>query len=216
MTTQSTDTDLEITTADQLRELIGEPKGRAVSKERTRLLPIDHQWLAASPYCVLATSDENGLCDASPKGDPPGFVRVLDDATIAIPERPGNRRADGYLNILRNPHVGLLSIIPGRPETLRINGRAKLVRDAPYFEDMVVRGHRPILAIEVAIEQIFFHCPKSALRSDLWQPESWHPEVLPPHAVIVKSVQQTEETLEELMEYYGPQYRNGLYAAPKA
>jgi PPOX class probable FMN-dependent enzyme len=215
MTTPTIDTTHDaattITTEEQLREVIGFPRGRAVSKERTRLLPIDRQWLAASPYCVLATTDDQGFCDASPKGDPPGFVRVLDDVTVAIPERPGNRRADGYLNILRNPRVGILSLIPGRGETLRINGRATLVRDAPYFDDMVVRGHRPILAIEVAIEQVFFHCAKASLRSELWRPDTWHPEALPPHAVIVKSVQETEETLEELMEYYGPSYEDSIY-----
>ena len=87
------------------------------------------------------------------------------------------------------------------------------MRDAPYFDDMVVRGHRPILAIEVDIEQIFFHCAKASLRSDLWRPETWHPEALPSHAVIVKSVQETEETLEELIEYYGPSYEAGIYVA---
>jgi PPOX class probable FMN-dependent enzyme len=203
-----------ITTEADLRELLGEPMERAVQKERTRLLPIDLRWLAASSYCVIATSDEHGNCDASPKGDPPGFIRVLDDTTLAIPERPGNRRADGYRNILRNPHVGLLTVVPGRAETLRINGRARLVRDAPYFDDMIVKGHRPILAIEVAIEQIFFHCQKSALRSDLWKPASWNPDALPPHAVIVKSVQETKETLEELVEYYGESYLQRLYGTP--
>lgn len=200
-----------ITTAAELRELIGEPMERAVKKERTSLLPIDHQWLAASPFCLIATSDAEGNCDVSPKGDPPGFVKVLSDTRLAIPERPGNRRADGYLNILSNPHVGLIAVVPGRQETLRINGRATLVRDAPYFDEMIVKGHRPILAIEVDIEQIFFHCPKSFMRSKLWKPETWKPEELPPHAVIVKSVLQTRESLEELMEYYGPSYEQKLY-----
>ncbi|NUP49626.1 MAG: pyridoxamine 5'-phosphate oxidase family protein [Catenulispora sp.] len=200
-----------ITTAAELRELIGVPKERAVNKERTSLLPIDHQWLAASPYCLIATSAADGTCDVSPKGDPAGFVKILSDTRLAIPERPGNRRADGYLNILSNPHVGLISVVPGRLETLRINGRATLVRDAPYFDDMIVKGHRPILAIEVDIEQIFFHCAKSAMRSKLWKPETWKPEELPPHAVIVKSVQQTRESLEELMEYYGASYEEQLY-----
>jgi uncharacterized protein len=204
-----------ITTAAELRALLGEPMGRAVTKERTRLLPIDRQWLAASPFCLIATADAAGNCDVSPKGDPAGFIKVLDDTRLAIPERPGNRRADGYLNILSNPHVGLITVVPGRGETLRVNGRARLVRDAPYFDDMIVKGHRPILAVEVDIEQVFFHCAKSFLRSHLWQPQTWNPEQLPHHAVIVKSVQQTQESLEELIEYYGPSYENGLYAAKK-
>ena len=201
----------EISSEAELRELLGEVMPRAISKERTRLLPVDREWLAASPFCLVATSGADGSCDVSPKGDPAGFVQVLDDATIAIPERPGNRRADGYINILRNPHVGLIFFVPGRGDTLRINGRARLVRDAPYFDAMVVKGHRPVLAVEVAIEQIFFHCAKAFLRSRLWQPESWNPTALPPHAQIIKAVQDVPETLEELTAYYGPSYEARLY-----
>jgi predicted pyridoxine 5'-phosphate oxidase superfamily flavin-nucleotide-binding protein len=114
----------EIASMQELREVLGTPSGRAVTKERTRLHARDRQWLAASPFCVIATCDAFGNCDASPKGDPAGrLVCVLDDTTIAIPERPGNRRADGYGNVLANPHAGIISIIPGRNETLRINGR---------------------------------------------------------------------------------------------
>jgi hypothetical protein len=204
---------MEITTGAELRELLGEPAGRAVTKERTRLHEIDRKWLAASPFCVIATSDEFGNCDASPKGDPAGhLIHVLDDTTIAIAERPGNKRADGYLNILANPHVGVLSLIPGRTETLRINGRAKLLRDAPFFDQLIVRGHKPILALVVDIEQIFFHCAKSMLRSELWRPETWQPEALPRHAVLAKAVQPTPETLDELDEYYAPEnYSKKLY-----
>ena len=136
---------------------------------------------------------------------------VLDDATIAVPERPGNRRADGYLNVLSNPHVGIISLIPGRNETLRINGRARLLRDAPFFDELAVRGNRPILALLVEIEQIFFHCMKAFLRSRLWEPDSWQPDALPSHAQIVKSLQPCEETLEELENYYGPQYATRIY-----
>lgn len=200
-----------IDSAEELRELLGEPMPRAVTKERVVLHPRDRDWLAASPFCVISTSAADGTCDASPKGDPPGFTLVLDDATIAIPERPGNRRADGYLNILSNPHIGLLYLIPGRTETLRINGRARLVRDAPYFDRMVVKGHRPILAVEVEIEQIFFHCAKAFLRSEIWKPETWNPGVLPSHPKLVKEVQSTPETLEELEAYYGEQYLKQLY-----
>ena len=163
----------EIGSAGELRDLLGLPSGRAVTKERTRLHALDREWLAVSPFCVLATSDADGNCDASPKGDPAGhLVHVLDDTTVAIAERPGNKRADGYLNILANPHIGIISLIPGRNETLRINGRARLVRDAPFFDELAVRGRRPILALLVDVEQIFFHCPKSFLRSKLWDPQS--------------------------------------------
>ena len=197
-------TQTEIGSMQELRDLLGWPTERAVTKERTRLHDIDREWLATSPFCVLATSDTLGRCDASPKGDPAGqLIHVLDDTTVAIAERPGNRRADGYANVLSNPHVGIISIIPGRTETLRINGRARLLRDAPFFDDMVVRGHRPILALVVEIEQIFFHCAKAFMRSKLWQPETWCPSAaLPSHAAIIKAVQDTPETLEELQAHY--------------
>ncbi|NUP00549.1 MAG: pyridoxamine 5'-phosphate oxidase family protein [Nonomuraea sp.] len=201
----------EIGSEDELRELLGEVMPRAVSKERVRLHERDREWLAASPFCLIATSDAEGNCDVSPKGDPAGFVHVIDDTTIAIPDRPGNRRADGFLNILKNPHVGLVFLIPGRNETLRVNGRARLVREAPFFDEMIVKGHRPHLALVVEIEQIFFHCAKAFLRSQLWKPESWDPTVLPSHARLVKEVQAVEETLEELETYYGESYAKKLY-----
>jgi uncharacterized protein len=202
---------VEIGSEDELRELLGEVMPRAATKERVRLHQRDRDWLAASPFCMIATSDEAGNCDVSPKGDPAGFVHVLDDATIAIPDRPGNRRADGWLNVLKNPHVGLIFLIPGRNETLRINGRARLVREAPFFDELIVKGHRPQLALVVEIEQIFFHCAKAFLRSSLWKPDSWGPDALPSHARLVKEVQKVEETLEELENYYGETYAKRLY-----
>ncbi|WP_435592358.1 pyridoxamine 5'-phosphate oxidase family protein [Nocardia sp. bgisy118] len=203
----------EITDPADLRALLGAVMPRAATKERIALHPRDREWIANSPFLVMSTGDADGNCDASPKGDPAGFVKVLDDHTIAIPERPGNRRADGYLNILSNPHVGLLFLIPGRRETLRINGRARLVRDAAYFDDMVVKGHRPILAVEVAIDQIFFHCAKAFIRSHLWEPEEWAADTLPSAACLVKEVQaDVTETVEELERYYSPEnYATKLY-----
>jgi uncharacterized protein len=202
---------VEISSEAELTELLGPPSPRAVTKERTRLHERDREWLAASPFCLVATSGADGTCDVSPKGDPPGFTLVLDEQTIAIPERPGNRRADGFRNILGNPHVGLIFLVPGRKETLRINGRARLIREAPFFDDMIVKGHRPQLAVVVGIEQIFFHCMKSFLRARLWEPETWHPDALPSHAQMVKSLQPGTQTLEELERYYGPQYATRIY-----
>ncbi|OLT25497.1 pyridoxamine 5'-phosphate oxidase [Actinomadura sp. CNU-125] len=201
----------EVGSAAELRELLGAPMRRAIDKERRTLHAWDREWLARSPFCLISTSDAAGNCDVSPKGDPPGFTRVLDDTTIAIPDRPGNRR-DGFLNILENPRVGLIHLVPGRGETLRINGRARLLRDAPFFDDMIVRGHRPALALVVEIEQIFFHCAKALMRSKLWRPDDWEPDALPSHARIVKDVQYTEESLEELEHHYTPeQYERKLY-----
>jgi PPOX class probable FMN-dependent enzyme len=203
---------MQITSVPELEELLGSPMPRAVTKERDRLCQTDRDWLALSPFVLVGTADAGGNCDVSPKGDPPGFTHVLDERTIAIPERPGNRRADGFHNILANPHVGLLFLIPGRRETLRINGRARLLRDAPWFDDLVVAGHRPILAMVVDIDTIFFHCQKAFMRSHLWKPETWTPDVLPTHAKLVKSVQDTPETVEELEAYYAESsYSRGLY-----
>jgi len=139
----------EITTQAELREALGGyAKGLAVSKERTCLHPLQIEWLKTSPFCVLATADADGNCDASPKGDPSGqLIHVLDPYTIVIAERPGNKRADGYLNILSNPHVGVLAMIPGRNDTLRVNGRARLVRDAPWFDQLEVQCKPTVPAI---------------------------------------------------------------------
>lgn len=204
----------EITTEAELREALGgHAKGRAVTKERPTLHPLQIEWLKASPFCVLATSDAAGNCDASPKGDPAGhLIHVLDERTVVIAERPGNKRADGYLNILANPHIGIISLIPGRNDTLRINGRARLVRDAPFFDDLTVRGQRPVLAVLVEIDQVFSHCPKAFMRSELWEPETWKPDVLPSVAKLCKVVQEPEETLAELEAYYAVDvYAKGLY-----
>jgi uncharacterized protein len=204
-----------IESVEELVGLLGEPNERAATKGRPALLPVDVAWLAASPFCVMATSDAEGRCDASPKGDPPGqLVHVLDDRTIALAERPGNKRADGYKNILVNPHVGLNFLIPGRGDTLRINGRARLVSDAPFFDELVVKGHRPLLAVVVDIDDIYFHCAKAFLRSGLWKPETWDPEAkVPRRAVIAKEVEPNGMTVEQFDEYYRSEnYQKGLYA----
>lgn len=201
----------EISTVEQLRDVLGQPLERVLRKDRATLAPEQMAWLRESPFCLVGTSAVDGTCDVSPKGDPAGFVHVIDAATIAIPERLGNKRADGYRNILENPHVGLLFMVPGRGDTLRINGRATILVDAPYFDELVVQGHRPQLVVEVAIEQIFFHCAKAFLRSTLWSPESWHPENVPSRAMIAKALERPDDSIEELEAYYGKAYSDGLY-----
>lgn len=201
----------EITTLDALVDLIGVPLPRVANKARPTLHELDRQWLAAAPFCLIATADEHGACDASPKGDPAGqLTYVLDERTIAIAERPGNRRVDGYQNLLTNPHVGLIFIIPGRDDTLRINGRARLVSDAPFFDEMLVQGRRPILALVVDIDEIFHHCAKAFLRSALWRPETWG-NTVPSRPVIAQTLEAQGKSLEELTEYYGPSYAEKLY-----
>lgn len=162
-----------ISTPDALREIVGEVQPGLKMKVHDRLDEFCIDFLARSPFLVLATSDENGHLDASPKGDAPGFTLVEDDRTLAIPDRPGNKLAFGHLNILRNPKVGLIFMIPGTPETLRINGRAELTRDPELLERLAARGRPAILATRIRIDQCFFHCAKAFIRSNLWKPEKW-------------------------------------------
>lgn len=209
---ESLETWTRIADLDALTELLGSPVPRVRDKVRTTLSDLDRAWLSASPFCVMATASASGDCDASPKGDPAGdLVHVLDERTIALAERPGNRRADGYRNILENPHVGLSFLIPGRGDTLRVNGRASLVTEAPFFDDLVVKGHRPLLVVVVEIDEVFSHCAKAFLRSGLWEPETWEPEGAVPRRAVIAHSEQTGMTLAELDEYYGEQYSAGLY-----
>lgn len=206
----------EVESVDELHAIMGRPNHRAVSKERDRLAELDRRFLAASPFCLVATADAAGNCDVSPKGDPAGFTLVLDDHTIAVPERPGNKRADGFNNILANPHVGLLFLVPGRGDTLRINGRARLLKDAPFFDRMVVKGHRPKFAVLVDIDSVYYHCAKAFLRSKMWDPQTWTPDAIPATAEIVKAVQpDIAETVADLRRHYRPEnYHKGLYDTP--
>ena len=203
----------EISTVEQLTGLIGEPLPATRNKEREALDEADVQWLQAAPFCVVATCDAEGNLDASPKGDPAGrLAHVIDNRTIALAERPGNRRADGYHNILANPHVGLIFLIPGRGDTLRINGRARLVSEAPFFDEMIVKGHRPLLALVVDIDTVFHHCAKAFLRSELWKPDTWQPESVPSRAELAKRLDKKDEDLDKLKVYYDEaNYRDQLY-----
>jgi uncharacterized protein len=201
----------EVTTVDDLREIVGQPNSYVANKVGARLSAAQQDWLSHSPLVFLATTDAQGRVDVSPKGDPPGFVHVIDDSTIVIPERPGNKRVDGYLNVLANPHVGTLSLIPGRGDTLRINGTARILADADYFDAMVVKGNRPILALEIAVDEVFFHCAKAFLRSDTWKPETWDPTAVPSAAQLAKAMKK-DMSLEELEKYYSEDnYRSMLY-----
>jgi PPOX class probable FMN-dependent enzyme len=203
----------EVRSEAELRELIGSPAPRTRDKARPELHRHDREWLERSPFCLIATSAADGSCDVSPKGDPPGFTKVLDDTTIAIPDRAGNRRADGFVNLLANPQIGLIFLVPGRGDTLRINGRARIVADAPFFDDMVVAGNRPRLAVVVEVQEVFFHCSKAFLRSQLWRSQTWDPDALPSRAQIARSLERPDDSLQALEEYYGPAYAAGLYPA---
>ncbi len=201
----------EVTSVDELRAIVGYPTEAVANKVGDRLTAIYQHWLAHSPLGFVATTDAHGRDDVSPKGDPAGFVHVIDETTIAIPERPGNKRVDGYLNVLQRPRVGTLFVIPGRGDTLRINGSARIIADADYFDAMTVQGKRPILALEVAVEEVFFHCAKAFLRSNAWKPESWDPGAVPSVAQLVKMMDD-DASLEELERYYAEEnVRKVLY-----
>lgn len=191
----------QVTSAEELRAIVGQPSQLVIDKVKHRLLPPHRQWLAHAPLAFVATTDAAGRVDVSPKGDPAGFVHVIDDTTIAIPERPGNRRVDGYLNVLDRPRVGTLFVIPGRGDTLRINGSARVMADADYFDTMVVAGKRPILALEIDVEEVFFHCSKAFLRADAWQPDTWDPAAVPSAAQLVKMMWESAD-LEQLTDYF--------------
>ena len=133
-------------------------------------------FIAEAPFLVMSTSDGDGRTDASPKGDAPGFVLVEDDRTLVIPERQGNTLAFGLTNILANPLVGLLFVIPGTTETLRVNGRAELAVDPELLERLAARGKPAVLGMRVHVEQVFFHCAKAFIRSQLWKQETWPPK----------------------------------------
>lgn len=163
----------EITTVEQLRDIYPEPHDAVVAKTLYKLDKHCGSFIGRSPFMVIASSDAQGNVDVSPKGDPEGFVKILDEHTLAIPDRPGNHRADTLSNILQNPKVGLFFLIPGKTEQLRVSGRARIVTDDGLLNSMAIRDKAPALAIVVDVEEAFFHCSKCMIRSKLWQPDHW-------------------------------------------
>lgn len=157
-----------ITTLDDLRGVIAPPSDLVLAKETESLDDYCRDFISRSPFIVIASSDGQGVIDTSPKGDPPGFVRVLDDTTLAIPERPGNHRADTLVNIVRHPYVGVIFMIPGTKNTLRVRGSARIVRDVELRETMALNGRVPELAVVVDVAVAYFHCAKCIIRSKLW------------------------------------------------
>lgn len=201
-----------VTSEDALRALVGTPSELALKKQIAALDAHCRDFIAHAPFVLVATANAAGQCDVSPKGDAPGFVRVLDDRHLAIPDRPGNKRLDGMRNILGNPHVGLIFLIPGRRETLRVNGRACISRDETLLASMEAMGKRPLLAIGVEVEEVYLHCAKAFIRSALWQPERW-PAVdrLASPAQMFWDQTRPACTVEELARHLDEGYAKRLY-----
>lgn len=202
-----------ITTQEELQALMGTPSERAQKKVIHHLDENCKDFISMSPFLVMSTADGSGSCDVSPRGDQPGFVLVMNEKQLIIPERPGNKRVDSMKNILENPYVGLQFFIPGLGETLRVNGKACLVTDEELLEKMAAKGKAPLIGIAVEVEECFIHCAKALIRSGLWQSESWmEKESLPRAAKILTDHAKIEDvTVDEVEASLHEGYKQRLY-----
>lgn len=201
-----------VTSEEQFRAVMGNPMLPVVKKEISYLDANCRRFIAKCPFVLISSCDGEGRMDISPKGDPAGFVQVLDDSTLAIPDRLGNRRADSFKNILQNDRVGLFFLIPGKQETLRVSGRAIIVRDLSLREQMAISSKIPDFAIVVTVDQAFFHCPKCVIRSHLWSPETWPDKTgLPSLAEAVVAAGKLDISVEQVQEMIEHDAKTRLY-----
>jgi len=193
-----------IGSADELRAIVGEPRRAQQTKAITALDGHCQRWIAASPFVVIASADASGRMDVSPKGDPPGFVRVVDDRTVAVPDRPGNKRLDTFTNVLANPQVSMIFLVPGRAETLRVAGSAVITTEPELLASLAERGRAPALALVVTVAEVMFHCGKSMIRSQMWQPDAWPAiEGLASYAECLADQAISDETVAEMEARFG-------------
>jgi len=158
-------------------------------------------WIACTTFVSIASCNAKGQMDVSPKGDPAGFIKVLDPKTLAIPDRIGNHRADTFQNVLENPRIGMMCVVPKRKEVVRINGSAQVVLDDELRDMTKVNGHRPDFVLLMRVEEAFFHCGKSMIRSRMWQPDHWGPtDSLPTYATALKDHGEMAMPLSEIEE----------------
>jgi len=162
-----------VSSIESVREILREPMPAVIAKQIDHIDDVCRAIIERSPFVVVASAGANGYPDISPKGDPAGFVRILDEKYLAIPDRPGNRRVDTFKNILENPYVAIIFLIPGKGETLRVTGECRIVRDVTLRESMTLRGKVPDFALVVRVERVLIHCPKCVVRARLWEPEAW-------------------------------------------
>ncbi len=187
-----------ITSEEQLRETLGYPSEIVTRKTISYIDEHCRSFIEKSPFITIATSDLEGNMDVSPKGDPAGFVKILDEKTLAIPDRPGNAKADTLTNIIKNPNIGLIFLIPGVRETLRINGKAKIVQDNWVLEQLIVDGKKPSFAIIVTVKEAFMHCAKCIIRSKLWQVDTAKQASVPSLAKVLVDHTKLEISINEL------------------
>jgi PPOX class probable FMN-dependent enzyme len=195
----------------EIRSLYGKPAERSVKKQLARLEKHSRAFIALSPFLVMASADPSGRCDASPKGDAPGFVQVIDDETLLIPDRLGNNRVDTIGNLLASPGVGLIFFVPGLRETLRVNGRAQITSDPALLEPCAVAGKVPRSGILVTAEEVYFHCGKALIRSDLWNPDKHVAQADFPSLGRIITEQIGEGSVAEAERYTAESYRTRLY-----
>ena len=201
-----------VTSEEELRAVVGHPPQRSVDKVVRVVDEHSRRFIAHAPFVFVASFGAGGILDVSPKGDPAGFVKVLDERTIAVPDRLGNRRLDTYRNVLRNPHVGLIFVIPGVTYTLRISGKAIIVRDLELRESMAIKGKPPDHVLVVGVEHVLSHCPKCMIRSGLWQPDAWpDTSTLPTFAETLIAHAKLAETVEEMQAIIDKGNRERLY-----
>jgi PPOX class probable FMN-dependent enzyme len=201
-----------ITTKEKLREIVGTPSHRMSGKGIDHIDDICRKYIAASPYIVISTCGGDGLLDMSPKGDPAGFVHVINEKTLAIPERLGNKRADTFENLLINPEVGIIFLIPGFPYILRVSGKGQIVRDRSLQEMFIIKGKQPDLIIAITVEEAFVHCAKSIARSNIWKPENWPSiEEIPPYSVSTVAHAELTESAEEMQTMIDDDFNSRMY-----
>jgi len=196
---------------EQLRESYGSPGERALKKQLSRLDKHCRDFIARSPFLVIASADPSGRCDASPKGDAPGFVQVIDDTTLLIPDRLGNNRIDTLANLVARPGIGLIFFVPGINETLRVNGKSLITTDPALLEPLAVNGKVPRSAILVTAEEIYFHCGKALIRSDLWNPDKQVRRSDFPSLGRILADQIGGISVEESERYSAESYKTRLY-----
>jgi PPOX class probable FMN-dependent enzyme len=202
-----------ITSTEELREIIGTPDAPAVKKQIDHLDEHCRNFISLAPLLFISSANAEGQCDVSPKGDAPGFVHVLDEKLLAIPERAGNRRTDTMRNILTNPQVGLIFVIPGMRETLRVNGRATIYRDPELLEAMTFQGKTPLVAMVVEAQEVFLQCGRALVRSHVWEAATWpDPAALPRAAqIFTDHMRLPEVTCERAEEVLEDHYTTHLY-----